>query len=192
MNPNFQFSIDAFASDTPVGIIGGTEAGAHGHFQIEVWRKIDGELRFSHLLDFDNGITTAGLNSLLGVGFHDDTQIASWYVFPISNVSYSALSSADTMGSHGGWIESIAYTETTRPQWTCGTASGGAIVNSTQMVMTISADSTALVGMGVASSSTKNETSSILWATGLFGSVQNMNTGDVLKITYTVTLVATN
>jgi len=184
----FQFSFDAnpMLFDDIVGGI--SKAGAGGHFYIEHWR--DNELL--QIIEFDNGITTAGLNSLLGVGFHADTQITSWYVFPISNVSYSALNSGDTMGSHGGWVESIAYSESTRPQWTAGSASGGAIANSSQMVMTISADSTALVGMGVVSLSTKAGTTGVLWATGLFGSVQNMNTGDVLKITYTVTLTATN
>ena len=171
-----------------------SKMGASGHFHIEHWRPnpITGELEFLQNIDFHNGITTQGLNSLLGVGFHSDTQITGWYLFPINNVGYSALSAADTAASHSGRTESASYSETARPAWNPGAASGGSILNATPVVMTISADSTALVGMGVASVSAKSSTSGVLWATGLFGSVQNMNTGDVLKITYTVTLTATS
>jgi hypothetical protein len=166
-------------------------AGARGHFHIEHYRPNEfGELELLRILEIDNGITTVGLNYLLGSGFHDDTQFTTWYLFPINNTSYSALSSADTMASHAGWIESTAYAESPRPSWGPGESSGGSILNTTPVVMTINADTTALVGMGVCSDSTKSGTVGTLWATGLFGSVQNMNSGDVLKITYTVTLTA--
>ena len=165
-----------------------------GHFHIEHWRPDPetGELKFLQFIDFDNGISLQGLNSLLGVGFHGDTQITGWFLFPISNTSYSALSSGDTAASHTGWVESAAYSETTRPSWGPAAPSGGSILNTTPIVMTINADLTALVGMGMASVSTKSSTSGVLWATGLFGSLQNMNTSDVLKITYTVTLTPTS
>jgi len=163
-----------------------------GWFHVDHFRPdSEGNLKYLQTLNFHNGITAVGLNYLLGCGFHNDTQHPLWYLFPISNVGYSALSSADTMASHGGWAESAAYSEANRPQWTCGTPSAGSITNSTQVIMTINADGTALVGLGVASSATKSETTSLLWSTGLFGSVQNMNNGDVLKITYTPTLTAT-
>lgn len=189
---NFTINVMATAEDTPEGV--SSKSGTIGHFHIEHWRPdpVTGELKWLKNIDFHNGISTEGLNSLLGVGFHADTQITAWYIFPINNVGYSALSPADTAASHAGWVESTAYSETTRVAWGPAAPSGGSLLNSTPLVMTISADSTALVGMGVASVSTKSSTSGKLWATGLFGSVQNMATGDVLKITYTVTLTATS
>lgn len=164
-----------------------------GHFYIEHYRPdFDGVLRLLQILEIDNGITTAGLNYLLGNGFHSDTQLTTWYLFPINNSGYSALSAADTMASHAGWTESASYSETTRPSWGPGPASGGSILNGTPVVMTINADGSVLVGMGVCSNSIKSGTTGTLWATGLFGSVQALNNGDVLKITYTVTLTSTS
>jgi hypothetical protein len=190
-------SVDAYLGhpmfDSVIDGSQSSKAGARGHFYVEHYRPNEfGELLLLQILEIDNGITTVGLNYLLGGGFHSDTQITGWYLFPIDNTSYSALSSADTMGSHAGWIESAAYSESTRPSWGPGAASAGSILNSTPVVMTVNADSTALVGMGVTSVATKSGTTGTLWATGLFGAVQNMNSGDVLKITYTVTLTATS
>ena len=185
MDSEFQFSInaDAFLGVTEdEGIV--ARAGGSGWFDVEVWR----EGKLHRKISFPNGITTGGINHDLAVEFTGATQVPTWYCFPISNVSFTALNVADTMNSHAGWLESINYSEANRVQWTAGTPAGGSITNSVQMIMTINTDGTSLVGLGICSINTKNTTTGILWATGLFGAVQNMNSGDVLKISYTVTI----
>lgn len=191
----FHYTIDTFAgSDLFNQFIArhGDSIEGMGHWKVEVWRPdVDGVLQYLRTEEFHNGITGVGLNYLLGSGFHADTQLTTWYALLISATSFTALNSADTMSSHTGWVESIAYSESARVTWTCGSPSAGSITNSSQMVFTINADGTNLKGMGMTSVSTKSGTTGTLWATGLFASEQDMNNADVLKITYTVTLTAT-
>ena len=188
---NFQFSIDAhplFDSDLdgPGSVMKGMldVFAGRGKFRVEVWRQGV----YSHDVEFKNGITVSGINYLLGCGFAGVTQLTSWFCFPINNVGYTALYPTDTMAVHASWVESINYSETTRPSWGAGTPTGGSITNATQMIMTINTDGTALVGLGICSIATKNTATGQLWAHGLFSAVQNMNSGDVLKITYITTL----
>ncbi len=138
--------------------------------------------------EFFNGVTNEGLNNMLGVTFHADTQQTAWYLLLISNSSFSTLAAGDTMASHSGWTETIAYSESTRQQWTCGAAASKSITNSTAVTFTISVDGTVVKGIGVTSDSTKSGTSGKLWSTGLFTSDQTLLSGDQLKITYTVNL----
>lgn len=135
-----------------------------------------------------NGITNEGYNNMLGVHFHGDTQQTAWYIGLISNTSFSVLAAADTMASHSGWTESVAYSNSTRPQWTCGSPASKSITNATAVSFNINADSTVLKGIFIPSDNTKSGTSGKLWSTGLFSSDQTMNNGDVLQITYTVNL----
>jgi hypothetical protein len=154
-----------------------------GFFEVEVWRagKCIGH-------EFFNATTNEGLNNMLGVTFHGDTQQSAWYLLLISNTSYSALAAADTMASHGGWTECIAYSESVRQQWTCGAAASKSITNSTAVTFTISVDGTVVKGIAVCSDSAKSGTTGKLWSAGLFSSDQTLLSGDQLKITYTVNI----
>lgn len=135
-----------------------------------------------------NGAATVGLNSLLDVGFGAAAQIAAWYMGVIDNSGYTALAAADTMSSHAGWSESTAYTESTRQQWSPGSASGGIITNSSAAVFTVNAAVT-VRGAFITSSSTKGGTTGTLWATGLLESTESLVSGQQLRITYTTQLV---
>lgn len=169
----------------PVGVDGNSRrVKVTGHIAYEHWR---GDRMLSKG-ESDNGLTNVGMNMMLGVTFHADTQLTAWYILLLSNASYSALSATDTMASHSGWTECISYSETTRQQWTCGAASGQSITDGTAATFTINADSTVVKGIGVVSDNTKSGTSGTLWSTGLFGSDQTLMSGDQLKITYTVNI----
>lgn len=135
---------------------------------------------------FPNGIVNEGLNRLLNVMFVATTQITTWYVGLISSVSYSALAAGDTMASHSGWTESVAYSGSNRPQWTAGTSTSKSTTNSSTVDFAINADGTVIKGIFITSDNTKSGTSGVLWSTGLFGGDQTLANGDTLKITYTV------
>lgn len=154
-----------------------------GIFEVEAFDKF-GKSKWKH--KFPNGITNEGLNTLLNVFFVADTQLTTWYIGLISATSYSALAAGDTMASHGGWTEAIAYSGSTRPQWTAGTSSSKSTTNSSTVDFAINADGTVLKGVFITSNSSKSGTSGKLWSTGLFGSDQTLNNGDTLKINYTV------
>lgn len=170
---------------TPMIMGFGDKAKVAGWIKAKIIRK-DGRVEEVGLSK--NGITNEGYNNMLGVHFHGDTQQTAWYIGLIGNTSFSTLAAADTMASHSGWTESVAYSNATRPQWTCGAAASKSITNSVVVSFNINADSTVLKGIFIPSDNTKSGTSGKLWSTGLFSSDQTMNNGDVLQITYTVNL----
>lgn len=135
--------------------------------------------------EFPNGITDAGLNSILGIMFHADTQITSWYLGLIDNSGFSALANADTMASHSGWNEFTTYSQSTRPQWSPGASSGRSITNGTTVDFSITGSGT-MKGIFVVNNNTKSGTTGTLWSTAAFGSTVAVANGDTLKVTYTV------
>lgn len=130
-----------------------------------------------------NGITTEGKNSLLDIMFRAQTQLTAWYFGLIDNAGFTALAAADTMASHSGWTESVAYSDSTRQQWSPDAAASGAITNSTAVTFNINATAT-LYGMFITSNSTKNGTTGKLWATAAFSATKSVINGDQIKLTY--------
>lgn len=135
--------------------------------------------------DVENSIVDAGMNSILGVSFHADSQITSWYAGLVNNASFSAFSNSDTMPSHAGWIEATGYSESVRQTWGAGAASARSITNATQMTFSINGTAT-LQGIFITSISTKSGTTGTLLSTAAFTSTISVQNGDSLKITYTV------
>jgi hypothetical protein len=149
----------------------------------------DGSLAWESGLHVEgkNGVTTAGINNLLNVYFGATSKAAAWYMGLISNGSYTALASADTIASHAGWIEETSnYSQSTRPQWTPGSASGGAVSNSSSVDFTITGSVT-VKGVFIVNENTKGGMTGTLWATALFTSGdQALVNGQTLKVTYTL------
>jgi hypothetical protein len=154
-----------------------------GKWNIEHYNK-EGELL--GIYEIPNGITDVGMNYLLNTGFDGGTAVTTWYIGLIDNSGFSALANADTMASHAGWTENVAYSESTRPQWTCGSASSRAITNGSTVDFSINADSQSLNGLFITSNNTKVGTTGTLWSTASFGSAVPLNNGDVLKTTYSL------
>lgn len=129
-----------------------------------------------------NGVTNQGKNSWLGIMFHADTQITTWYIGIIDNSGWTAESASDTLASHSGWNEFSSYSGN-RQAWSPGASSGQSITNGTAVQFTMSGSGT-LKGVFVCSAATG--TSGTLWSTADFGSTVPVNSSDVLKVTYTV------
>jgi hypothetical protein len=143
----------------------------------------DGDLKATYR--FPNGITDVGINKCLDDTFDGGTPSTLWYIGLIDNTSFTAVAAADTMASHAGWIESTAYTQTTRPEWAPGEPSARSITNATTVDFSINATIT-LQGIFVVDNSTKSGTTGTLWSTALFASTVGAVNGDTLKITYTI------
>lgn len=145
----------------------------------------DGSVRWTDTLNV-NGITTAGLNHGLDVVFHAATQVTTWYMGLVNGGSTPTFAAADTMGSHAGWTEYTAYSQTNRVAWDEGAASAGVTTNSTTMDFSMNASGTVAGGF-LTSSSTKSGTTGTLWMTASFsGGNQSVGNGDTLKLTYTL------
>jgi hypothetical protein len=158
-----------------------------GQYTIECYDS-EGNLKWREVSK--NAVVNGALNSILDVYLRNQTQIASWYLGLIDNASYSALAAGDTMSSHSGWIESSAYSQSTRPQWSPGAASGQSISNGTSVDFSVNATAT-IKGVFLASDNTKGGTTGTLFSTALFsGGNQAVANGDTLKVTYSVTASA--
>jgi len=111
-----------------------------------------------------NGVTTEGLNHILDVEFHGETQVTTWYIGLIRDDSYSALAAGDTLASHAGWQEGDEYTGD-RKEWTEGAASAGSMTNASTVDFAIN-DTETMKGAFLCSAATG--TSGKLYCTALF------------------------
>ena len=131
-----------------------------------------------------NLIVTVGLNHVLSSTFDGGTQNTSWYV---GLKGAGTVAAADTMGSHGGWTENVAYSQAVRQPLTLGTAASGSIDNIGNLA-TYSINGTATIaGAFITSDNTKSGTAGTLYGAVDFGSARSVISGDTLTVTVTLT-----
>jgi len=151
----------------------------------------DGRVKWRE--SFWNTVVTVGKNDLLDKYFAGSAYTAAWYLGFISSVSYSAIAAADTMSSHAGWTEAGAtnapnYSAGTRPAISFAAASGGSKATSSAVSITMSNGGT-LKGAFVATNSTKDGTTGILYSAGLFsGGDRVVIASDVVNCTLTLSV----
>ena len=137
--------------------------------------------------DFPNMATTLGKNHMLNTEFGAGTPITAWYCGLIDNVGFSVLAAGDTMASHAGWTESVAYSNGTRvaPSWSSASAGSKA---STTTAFNINASDT-IKGVFLNTVSTNSGTTGTLYSSGLFtGGDQVVTSGGTLNVTFTAGL----
>jgi hypothetical protein len=157
--------------------------GVGGYFVVECFDK-DGNLRWEDTAE--NGVTNNALNDILNVYLRGTSQTANFYLGLVDNTSFTGFAAGDTMSSHSGWIESAAYSNSTRVQWSPAAASSQAVVNGTTCDFNMNGSAT-IRGIFLSSDNTKSGTTGNLFATAAFsGGNQSVNNGDTLKVTYTV------
>lgn len=154
------------------------------------------ELQASRLPRFEqwresefNTITTGGKNDLLDKYFAGSGYTAAWYCGLISSVSYSAISAADTMASHAGWLEAGGANAPTytgnRPALTFAAASGGSKATSSASSFTFTGAGT-IKGMFGTTVTTKDGTTGILYNAVLFtGGDRIVANTDVVNVSVT-------
>lgn len=135
-----------------------------------------------------NTVMTAGKNDLLTNYFKGSAYTAAFFVGLVDNASFTAISAADTAASHTGWVESVAYSNSTRPALTLGTASAGSIDNSASKASyTINATAT-INGAFLITNSTKSGTTGTLYSASSFGATRGVLSGDTLNVQVTLTV----
>lgn len=132
---------------------------------------------------FWNIVVTVGLNKLLDATFKNGLTTPAWYV---GLKGTGTMVAGDTMASHAGWAEIVPYSDGTRPVFTPGTISAGAVDNSaSKAVFNINATST-VYGCFLADNSTKSGTTGVLYGGGDFGASRAVVNGDTLNVTVTI------
>lgn len=157
---------------------------AKGHYLVEHLRggRVIGSFQV------DNLITENGLDKMLDVMFHGTAAISPWYMGLINNAGFTAIAATDTHDTHPGWVEFTNYAEATREVWPEDAASGQAITNTTLMEYNINATGQ-IKGAYLSNLSAKGSVAAgTLWNATAFSSVLNVINGDVLRLTYTVSL----
>ena len=131
-----------------------------------------------------NLVVTVGLNHVLSSCFDGATQITAWYV---GLKAAGTVAAGDTMASHAGWAESVAYSQSVRQTLTLGTAAAGSIDNVGNLA-TYSINGTATIaGAFINSDNTKSGTAGTLYGAVDFGSARSVISGDTLTVTVTMT-----
>lgn len=184
------------ASDSAVAESAGMleKAEAHGRFYAECFDK-DGNLKWSDYAD--NVVTTVGKNLALDSYLAGSAYtVTGPFMGLISSTSYSAVSAADTMSSHAGWLEAgNANTPTyTAPRKTAAwsAASAGSKALSAALSFAITGSGTVkgcFLTYGSGAVSTVDNTSGTLYSAGLFtGGDKTVANGDTLNVSYTASL----
>jgi hypothetical protein len=133
---------------------------------------------------FNNIVVTTGLNILLDSTIKTGVTSPTWFV---GLKGTGTMVAGDTMASHSGWAEITPYSDSTRPAYTPGTISAGAVDNSAaKAVFNINGTST-VYGCFLANNSTKGGTTGTLYGGGDFGSPRAVINGDTLNVTVTLT-----
>ena len=143
-----------------------------------------------------NVVATVGKNLMLQTALTGSAYtVTGPYMGLISSVSYTAVAAADTMASHAGWLEAgstNAPTFAARVAPAFGTASAGAISTSSATSFTMTGAGTlvgAFITYGTGAVTTLMSTAGTLLSAGAFtGGNQPVNSGNVVQVTYTLSL----
>lgn len=172
----------------------GESAQAEGVYTFRCFDKEGGTLLWEQTID--NVVCTVGKNLMLqtaltGSGY----TVTGPYMGLISSVDYTAVAAADTMASHTGWKEAgstNAPTFAARIAPSFGTASAGAISTSSPVSFTMTGNGTlvgAFITYGTGAVSTLMDTNGTLLSAGAFtGGNQPVNSGNVVQVTYSLSL----
>ena len=159
--------------------------GLGGVFAVEC-RDAEGNLKWTE--EFPNLVVNSGLQYANTQVFKGVTYTATWYMGLVTGPgSGNTYLAANTMASHAGWTENVAYSQTARPTMSFGTASTAdpSVIVSGITVFTMNATAT-IAGAFVTNENTKSGTTGTLFSVGNFTvGDRPVASGDTLNVTYT-------
>ena len=168
------------------------DAKATGLFEIKCHDK-DGNLKWK--AQSKNLVVNVGLAYMAGSALTSVAQITTWYIGLYGAASSNNPAAADTMTSHAGWTEVVAYSNVTRVAATFVTATTAnpSVVTNTASPAVFNINGTTTVGGAfLTSGSAKSGTAGTLFSAADFGSPgdRNVVNSDTLSVTYTFSLAA--
>lgn len=170
----------------------GEAAQATGVYNV-VCRDKDGNIKWQ--AESKNLVVNAGLAYMAGTALTSVTQITSFFLGLYGSGSTNSPAAGDTMASHAGWTEVVAYSNATRVAATFATATTAnpSVVTNTAAPAVFNINGTTVVGGAfLTSSNTKGGTTGTLFSAADFGSPgdRSVVSGDTLSVTYTFSLAA--
>jgi len=168
------------------------DAQATGVFEIKCHDK-DGNLKWE--AQSKNLVVNVGLAYMAGTALTSTAQITTWYLGLYGAASSNTPAAADTMTSHAGWTEVVAYSNATRVSVTfvAATTANPSVVTNTASPAVFNINGTTTVGGAfLTSGSAKSGTAGTLFSAADFGSPGDraVVNSDTLSVTYTFSLAA--
>lgn len=165
---------------------------AGGFFTVQCFDK-DGNLKWTE--ENHNLVVNVGLKDMNDKYFTGVTYTAAWYIGLYGSGATNSPAAGDTMSSHIGWTEVVAYSQATRPAATFAaatTADPSVITNSASPATFSITGTTTVGGAFLTSNNTKGGTTGILFSASDFQSPgdRSVVNGDTLTVTYTFSLDA--
>jgi len=181
---------DHVSSGLTCNLKAGEEAKATGLFEIKCHDK-DGNLKWE--AQSKNLVVNVGLQYMAGSALTSVTQITSWFIGLYGAGASNTPAAGDTMSSHAGWTEVVAYSNATRVAATFATATTAnpSVVTNTASPATFNINGTTTVGGAfLTSGSAKSGTTGTLFSAADFGSPgdRSVVASDTLSVTYTFSL----
>jgi hypothetical protein len=185
-------AIDHVSSGFIAGTKSGEEAKATGVYHVEC-RDKDGNLKWS--ADTKNLVVNAGLAYMAGTALTSVAQITTWYIGLYGAGASNTPAAGDTMSSHAGWTEVVAYSNATRVAATFVTATTAnpSVVTNAASPATFNINGTTTVGGAfLTSGSAKGGTTGTLFSAADFSSPgdRSVVSGDIISVTYSFSLAA--
>jgi hypothetical protein len=183
---------DVVSSGLTCNTKAGETAQATGVYYVECHDK-DGNLKWS--AESKNLVVNGGLQYMAGTALTSVTQITTWYLGLYGSGATNSPAAGDTMSSHAGWTEVVAYSNATRVTATFATATTAnpSVVTNTASPAVFNINGTMTVGGAfLTSGSAKSGTTGTLFSAADFGSPgdRSVVSGDTLSVTYTFSLAA--
>jgi hypothetical protein len=181
---------DTVSSGLTCNTKAGEVAKATGRFEIKCHDK-DGNLKWE--AQSKNLVVNVGLQYMAGTALTSVTQITTWYLGLYGAGASNTPAAGDTMSSHAGWTEVVAYSNATRVAATFATATTAnpSVVTNSASPATFNINGTTTVGGAfLTSGSAKSGTTGTLFSAADFGSPgdRSVVNSDTLSVTYTFSL----
>ena len=183
-------SQDTTASSLTAGSSAAESASAKGVFKIQCHDK-DGNLKWED--EAPNLVVNVGLQDMNAKYFTGSAYTATWFLGLYGSGATNSPAAGDTMSSHAGWTEVVAYSQATRPACTFGTpttANPSVATNSASPATFTINGTTTVGGAFLTSNSTKSGTTGTLYSAADFSAPGDraVVAADTLSVTYTLSL----
>jgi hypothetical protein len=164
----------------------GLGAKVHQVYEVECLGP-DGRVKWRDYVD--NTVVNVGLDEILDKFYKGSAYTAALYVLLTDGTPTPAA--GDTMASHVGWVEVVAYDEATREVLTLGAVSGQSVDNSASKASYAINGTVTVGGAAVTTDNTKSGSAGILIGVGAFtGGDKSADSGDTLNVTVTLTMAS--
>lgn len=185
-------STDQATASLTTGGGAGDKVKAGGIFRVQC-HDSQGNLKWE--AESHNLVVNVGLQDMNAKYFTGSSYTATWYLGLYGAGASNTPAAGDTMSSHAGWTEVVAYSQSTRPQCVFGTpttADPSVATNSASPAVYSINGTTTVGGAFLTSNNTKSGTTGTLFSAADFSSPgdRSVVSGDTLTVTYTFSLDA--